>query len=78
MNLVKAYQVQVKAYMKKVVPKHTKVFSTAEDANTYKAQLEDGVIWNVPVNIEVLSVYLVNDGDSNSNYLLHGDYIDLN
>lgn len=76
MNFVKAYQVQVKAYMTKVVPKHTKVFNTEEDANMYKTQLEDEVIWNVPVNIEVLTVYLIND--EASYYLLHGNYVELN
>lgn len=75
MNVNKAYQVQVKAYKTKLVPKHTKIFDTEEKALSYKTELENNVMWNTPVSIETVSVYLINDG--NTNYLLQGNYISV-
>jgi hypothetical protein len=74
MELEKMYQVLVKAYHKQEVPKHTKYFSTEAEANSHKEELE-GYLWNVPVNIEVNSVFVVIDGDKK--YLLTGNFIKI-
>jgi hypothetical protein len=61
MEIVKAYQVLVKAYTLLVVSKHTKIYMTENEANAYKTHLENNVVWNTPVIVSVVPVYLISD-----------------
>lgn len=75
MEIVKAYQVIVRAYITKIIPEQCKIFETEQEANACMQRLTTEVIWNTPVNVEVVPVYCVVDGDVN--FVLSGTFVDI-
>jgi hypothetical protein len=74
MQIEKIYRVVVKAYSQQEVPKYTKFFDDENSATTYKDELS-GFLWNTPVNIEIETVYIVEDG--NKKFILQGHFVDI-
>jgi hypothetical protein len=60
MNVIKLYQVSVKAYNVTEVPEFTKYFRDMADAQIYKATLEDR-IWTSPVTYHITTVVAIDD-----------------
>jgi hypothetical protein len=60
MNVIKLYQVSVKAYNVTEVPEFTKYFRNTADAESYKATLEDR-IWTSHVTYHMTMVFAVDD-----------------
>jgi len=74
--LKKCFRVIVKAYHTQIVPKHTKIFESEEQAVEYKEILSKEVIWNTAVSVEIEHVFMVQDTDTtDKNFLLEGEFV---